>query len=1047
MSIDLFKEEVKSKEDLLRELRILRARYAVLTEAEANTKELREEIQLLKDLIHKTSEVEDLNTILKIVLSHICDFANWSYGEAWVPNKTGDGLICAPSFFCNVEGFDNFRKASEALGFKKDEGLPGKIWTKKCPVWVRDLTKEEYIPYRMELALAAGFKSAFGIPIISKDKVISVLLFFMVEVREEDQKLVSLITTVGAQLGGVFQRKELAEENKKVHEKFSGIFNSSKDAIGYAALDGTLLDVNDAFCNLVGYTKEELLNKVKYQDLTPEEYHEFEEEKVKDVVGTGTLTEYEKEYIRKDGTRVPVLLTVFLIRNGEGKPCGAAVIIKDITMRKQAEASLRESEEKLKKLNESLEMIVEERTEELRKTNKELEKRIREYEIAKEEIICSKEKYQSLVTNIPDVVWTTDSEGNTVFITSNVEKVCGYTADEICSDKNKKWLDRIHPDDLEKVKSAYNLLFTKGVKFDVEYRIQRKDGRWVWLHDRAVVTYERFGEKYADGAFSDITKRKQIEKAILESEEKYRKLIELANDAIFIADADTGIILDINKQAEELIGASEDKIIGKHYKEILLKDGSISFRKFLRQYLKYGKALSEELYLQHISGRKIPVEISVSTMEIGDKKIIQGICRDLTIWKQAIETKSQLAFIVESSDDAIMSWGLDKRNITWNKAAERIYGYTKEEIKGKHVSMLIPEERSFEEDLIFNKTISGEKIENYETKRKRKDGTLIDVSITISPIKDAMGNIVGLSSITRDITLRKKAEEALIEAQRKLTTLVNNLPGIAFRCLNDKDWTMEYLSEGCYELTGYKNKELIRNKVVSYNSLVHPDDREYVWEMVQYGINSRDDYVIEYRIKTRSGEEKWVWEKGCGVFSEDGKLLAIEGFITDITKEKKLLFELEERRQKEEQQKELNILDELTKLPQTDVLTQLFGFAPISKTLPDVFNELLKKYENLLLLAVNKTEASDNNISDELRFVSKQLGFLKASPSDVLEIHSKALKGLTKNLSASKIQAYSETGRKMALELMSYLVSYYRNYSLSSKRIPTVKNVEKKKKR
>ncbi len=127
----------------------------------------------------------------------------------------------------------------------------------------------------------------------------------------------------------------------------------------------------------------------------------------------------------------------------------------------------------------------------------------------------------------------------------------------------------------------------------------------------------------------------------------------------------------------------------------------------------------------------------------------------------------------------------------------------------------------------------------------------------------------------------------LAESRRKLATLMDNLPGIAYRCLNDRDWTMEFISCGCQELTEYYVEELLYNKTVSYNDLIHPEDKEKVWEGVQEGVKNRKPYRLVYRIKTKTGIVKWVWEQGTGVFSQDGELLALEGFITDVSETKK----------------------------------------------------------------------------------------------------------------------------------------------------------------
>src|SRR3990170_1507849 len=139
--------------------------------------------------------------------------------------------------------------------------------------------------------------------------------------------------------------KKRERERAKFYENFIGIYNSSKDAIGYVSLDGVLLDVNDSFCRLTGYSREELLDNKKYQDLAPKEYHEYEAKTIERILRTGKPEEYEKEYIRKDGSRVPILLTAFVAKGINGKTLGIAAIIKDITERKNNERAIRDTRE------------------------------------------------------------------------------------------------------------------------------------------------------------------------------------------------------------------------------------------------------------------------------------------------------------------------------------------------------------------------------------------------------------------------------------------------------------------------------------------------------------------------------------------------------------------------------------------------------------------------------------------------------------------------------------------------------------------------------
>jgi PAS domain S-box-containing protein len=161
--------------------------------------------------------------------------------------------------------------------------------------------------------------------------------------------------------------------------------------------------------------------------------------------------------------------------------------------------------------------------------------------------------------------------------------------------------------------------------------------------------------------------------------------------------------------------------------------------------------------------------------------------------------------------------------------------------------------------------------------------------------------------ILSDITERRRAEERLRETERQLSTTIDNLSGLVYRCKNDPEWTMEFISEGCIELSGYHPDDLINNSTLSFNDLIHPDDRALVWEKIQNAITKKRPYQIVYRIRTAQGTIKWVWEKGRGIFGESDTLVALEGFITDITARK-----LTEEKLRESEQRYKRLVNAVT---------------------------------------------------------------------------------------------------------------------------------------
>jgi diguanylate cyclase (GGDEF)-like protein/PAS domain S-box-containing protein len=145
------------------------------------------------------------------------------------------------------------------------------------------------------------------------------------------------------------------------------------------------------------------------------------------------------------------------------------------------------------------------------------------------------------------------------------------------------------------------------------------------------------------------------------------------------------------------------------------------------------------------------------------------------------------------------------------------------------------------------------------------------------------------------VSKRQRTAPALRDRQRMLDTLLSNLPGMAYRCRNDPQWTMEFVSQGCFALTGYAPGDIVGNRMLAYADLIHPDDRAPVWESVQIALAEPRAFQLRYRIRSRDGEEKWVWEQGRGVYSDSGKLLALEGYVTDITAMRRAEADLAER--------------------------------------------------------------------------------------------------------------------------------------------------------
>ena len=270
-----------------------------------------------------------------------------------------------------------------------------------------------------------------------------------------------------------------------------------------------------------------------------------------------------------------------------------------------------------------------------------------------------------------------------------------------------------------------------------------------------------------------INERKKLFTKIQQSEKKYRTLMECANDAIFIADLESGNILDVNKKAAELLGMPAEKIIGIHQSQLHPEEEAEYYKEIFRSHIQKGGGFESKVFIQRKDGYKVPVEISANVIEIQGKKVIQGIFRDITEREKAEgllkESEEKYRTMIENSNDLI--WTLDKEgNFTYfNKKAEEVSGYKLTEWLGKSFAPLIPQDDLHRIKEIFIETINGNP-KHYDVDIYRKDGTLFSLSVNTAPIFKS-DKIIGTVSFGHDITARKQTEEAIHLQLKRLGVL------------------------------------------------------------------------------------------------------------------------------------------------------------------------------------------------------------------------------------------------------------------------------------
>jgi PAS domain S-box-containing protein len=260
----------------------------------------------------------------------------------------------------------------------------------------------------------------------------------------------------------------------------------------------------------------------------------------------------------------------------------------------------------------------------------------------------------------------------------------------------------------------------------------------------------------------------RMAQTITASELSYRRLFEAARDGILILDADTGRITDVNPFLIELLGFSRSEMIGKTVGELSPFKDIVPNQVMLERLQRDGYVRYEDLPLETRDGRRIAVEFVSNVYQAGDKKVIQCNIRNITERKKAEQVALRLAAIVASSSDAIIGKDLNSIITSWNGAAEKMFGYAAGEMLGTSIMRLIPADRHEEEGRILSQIKRGESVEHFDTLRQSKDGRLINVSITASPIKDTTGKVIGVSKVARDISEHKAVEKKIHELNAEL---------------------------------------------------------------------------------------------------------------------------------------------------------------------------------------------------------------------------------------------------------------------------------------
>ena len=362
-------------------------------------------------------------------------------------------------------------------------------------------------------------------------------------------------------------------------------------------------------------------------------------------------------------------------------------------------------------------------------------------------------------------------------------------------------------------------------------------------------------------------------------------IVDSSDDAIISEDLN-GVVTSWNKSAERLFGYTASEAIGRTIAELLIPQDSQDEELDVSARLRRGEHVDHfETVRRCKDGALVDVALTMSPVKDDTGNVVGAskIARNISDRKRTERSSLLLSAIVDSSDDAIISKDLNGVITSWNKSAQRLFGYTPDEAIGKTVAeLLIPQDRQEEEPNILARLRRGERVDHFETIRRRKDGGLLDISLTISPVKDSAGTIVGASKIARDITDAKRIRSALVESEARFRQLADAMPQMVWTAR--PDGYIDYYNERWYEFTGF-SREVFGD--ASWVTAIHPEEMRATLEAYYTAIRSGQPYNFEHRLWDRS-EERWRWFIGRAlpIFADSGRISKWFGTSTDIDQQK-----------------------------------------------------------------------------------------------------------------------------------------------------------------
>jgi PAS domain S-box-containing protein len=610
---------------------------------------------------------------------------------------------------------------------------------------------------------------------------------------------------------------------------------------------------------------------------------------------------------------------------------------------------------------------------------------ITERKRAEEALRLSSLYNRSLIEASLDPLVTIGRDGKITDVNKATEQVTGYSRNYLIGTDFSDYFT-----EPEKAREGYQQVFTEGEVRDYPLEIQHKEGYITPVLYNASIYRGENGEVI--GVFAaarDITESKEAEEAIKNAYDNLEQLVEERTSELekaynSLKESEKGLA-EAQKMAH--IGNWNWNIVtnGLYWSDEIYRIFGCSPQEFGATYdafLSYvhpdDREYVNNAVIEALNGKSYSIDhriILASEEErvvheqgeviFNDENIpirMIGTVQDITGLKKAEERIQNLANIVESSNDAIGTIALEGALISWNIGAEDVYGYSVEEILGKHVSTLAPPHLDKETIKLIEKIKQGKKVQRYETLRLRKDGMTINVSITLSPVFDALGKLTAISFITRDVTKSKEAEEKLRESEEKYRNIVETAnEGIL---ITDNESVATYVNERFADMLRYTPEELIGRSTWDLISEEYKPVVELNLEKRRQGISN--SYGL--KLIRKDGYPIWTIINAKPLFENDGRYIGAMSMFTDITKWKEAeeaLANIQIARQKEIHHRIKNNLQVISSL--LDLQSEMFRNRECVEE-AEVLKAFKESQDRVMSIALIHEELHEGRGTDKLNF-------------------------------------------------------------------------------